>query len=814
MSRRALARLLRFGAAWLGLAAIPAAWLELVRLVAGSPFTWSGLFARWAFVAGLLLAAWLTSPLPAGERRSLWSWPSILAVVGLVVAAAYDAASGSTAAAWLLIAILYVMLLGLEQGLTSGGGVAWRWGARLVIFALGGAAPVLLTQLENRFSDEEFFVALQWLALSAFAALLWLAVTRLARWRQVPARRGLTIHRGWLGVAVAAVTLAGLGLSIRAYQQSFYPREAPGYEGISAEVPFLCGTAAPDPQTYTGEEVFAKFLAQAAANPNAGASEYGLLAVGTGEARWAGAFRESILAEAREGRFTGPAHSIKSTQFEAARSIYYLTLVLERFPDLFSAEELALLQEWTAGINHRAQTVELVDWMYGLAFSKWPEGLYENQENGAGLLALLEAEGWAAPDMLDANQDYLERNRRGWTARFRVTDDVFIYQPEWITNAFFQALYRGVTPGDNLGRSFDWLLLQALPDGAPLSYNHPGRPSLAGIALFGARLQEDPRLVWLAGRAADYAVANGKPLPAQPGADQAPQFAGESPTVGSCLLYGDSGLPNQEGPLAPDKVVFRDGWQADDAYLLLNLRFTGWHRYKASNTVTLVYKGGPLASDLLEGVVFSWLPEGRSVFRDKRIPRENLNGLLVPRRGLDAVLYTLTGFGGPWAQDPPAYAEVLAFETGETLDASHTRLVEWEGWQHDRWIYFYHDGPLVVVDGADGPAGSRAALAWHLQGAGPATGGRIALNSGGETAEVVLTGDGGSWLEENPPGGTAGSVHQDMLYYSPAGGQLRAVTVFLLDEWVGAQVDVDYERGTLEVTQGDAQITLRLPDLR
>jgi hypothetical protein len=29
--------------------------------------------------------------------------------------------------------------------------------------------------------------------------------------------------------------------------------------------------------------------------------------------------------------------------------------------------------------------------------SQWPEGPYENQENGAGLLALLEAEGLADP---------------------------------------------------------------------------------------------------------------------------------------------------------------------------------------------------------------------------------------------------------------------------------------------------------------------------------------------------------------------------------------------------------------------------------
>jgi hypothetical protein len=451
--------------------------------------------------------------------------------------------------------------------------------------------------------------------------------------------------------------------------------------------------------------------------------------------------------------------------------------------------------------------------MYALAFSKWPEGPYENQENGAGLLSLLEAGNLAAPELSAANQDYLKRNRRGWTARFRNTDDAFIYQREWIANAYFQSLYTGQASSGNLALSFEWLLLQALPDGAPLSYNHPSRPSLAGNAYLGAVLLHDPRLVWLAGRALDYAVAQGKRIPAQPGAEQSVPLEGRSPTVGSCLLYGDSGLPNQTGPLAPDKIVFRDGWSEDDAYLLLNLRFTGWHRYKATNTVTLVYKGGPLASELQEGQAFDWLPEGRSIFRDKRIPRQNLNGLLIPRRGLDAVLYNLTGFGGPWAQDPPAYAEVIAFETGRDVDWSHTRLADWNGWQHDRWIYFnHHGGPLVVVDSAAGPAGSHAALAWHLLGRGLTPDGRIALGSGSHLAEAVLLSRDQVWSESNTVGKAIGNGFQNMIYYSPTGGQLQTVTVFLLDEWAGARVEVDDEWTTLAISQGDAQITLRLPD--
>ena len=796
---------------WMAASAIPTAWLEIVRLAASSPFTWGGLAARWAFVACLLLASWCTRPQPDGESHSVWPKSAILVAVASGFAAIYYAASGATAAAVPIVASVYIVLLGLERALTGGGSIFWRWGARAFIVVLGGAVPLILVQFETRFSEEEFLTILLGLALGVFTALLVMAQAILARLGPGPAHSGVRISRRWLGLALAAATLMGVGVTVRAYQRSFYPHQVPGFEGISRDSPFLCGTAQPVPQIYAGEETFQRLLAQVATSPYAGTPEYGMLAVGTGDRQWAEVFRDSILMEAREGRFTEPAHTVKSAQFEAALRIYYLSVVRDTYPDLFSPEEVVLLHRWTADINHRAQTVELVDWMYGLAFTKWPEGPYENQENGAGLLAVLETEGYSAPELSAANLDYLERNRRGWVARFRNTDDTLIYQPEWIVNAYLQSLYTGESPAENVALSFEWLLLQALPDGAPMGYNHPYQPSLAGSAYLGAILQQDPRLVWLAGRALDYAATRGTPLAAQPGAEQAILAQGQPPGLGSCLLYGDSGLPNQIGPLAPDKIVFRDGWSEDDVYLLLNLRFTGWHRYKATNTVTLVYKNGPLASDVEEGKAFNWLPEGRSVFRDKRIPRENLNGLLIPRRGLDALTYYLTGVGQPWAQDPPPYAEVIAFETGEELDWSHTRLGDWGGWQHDRWIYFYHQGgPLVVVDSARGPANSQASLAWHLFGDGPSPDGRIRLESDGEAAEVILLAKDRAWSTQDMPGRTAGDDFQDMIYYSPVGGQLQAAAIFLMGEWVGAEVSVDQEWRDLEIIQGDARFTVPL----
>ena len=807
----------------LGLA--PLLFLEGIRLMVGAPFTWGGLATRWGFIAGVLIAAALTRPHSLEGTR--WHWPGLLWLGPGAVAGLVYGRTGATWAAWLLVGTVYILLLSLETILTSSRSRLRRWAWRGLLALTAGAFPVALSQLESHFADEEFFVALEALALAAFWLLLAGVIyftpfpvmgdvaqdlscdkSRVAGpgrgfFSTLPGRRGRPSRWGWgevdrrlVGLAFYLLAFGGLNGVVWAYRHNFYPPVAHTYPGISEQSPFLCGRVPPDPQVYDGRDVFRRILARVEANPRKGPPEYGMLALGTGERRWAELFRESLLKEVEERRYTGPAHSVKSVQFEAALRAYYYPRVRDRFPGLFSEEEDRAVRAWFAAINRRALTVEWVDLMYALAFSKWPEGPYENQENGAGLLALLEAEGLTDPALSPANRAYLARNRRGWTARFRVTDDAFGYQLVWIDNAYFQSLYTGEPLGTNARLSFEWLLLQALPDGAPLRYNHPGWANLAGIAYLGAKLFGDPRYIWLAGRAVEALEQRGGYLFAQPGVEEPVPLEGRSPTEGSCLLYGDSGLPNQKGPLAPDKIVFRDGWGPEATYLLVNLRFTGWHRYKATGTVTLVYQGEALAADVLDGQPFSWLPAGRSLFRDKRIPRESLNGLVVAKTGMAAVLYTLTGVGGPWAQDPPYYAEVVAFDTGEEMDRAHIRLTGWRGWHQDRWIYFYHNGgPVVVVDEARGPAGTGGAVTWHLAGGEEVEAHRYRLGGSGGSAEVILLplDDGGraEALER------AGSLSGLDVAYSGI-SHFRAATVFLYGPWLGAEVGMEGESVRIE----------------
>ncbi len=792
--------------------------------VASTPSVTGDLVLRllWSvsFVVGLLALCEIVCC--SGWHR--WSWQALGLILGLAASSTWYAFSQHTWAAWLSLVVMYVSLAWLDRTVVAAlvCNRVGRWIARLILAGAGGFLPIILSQIEGRFSDEEFFVFVQGIALVVFCLLFLSGQSYLDR-RRVKTENIIdrpTCETSLVIIGGLTSMMIGLGVwGLVAYQHSFYTSEAPAYPGITETTPFVCGQVAADPQQPSGVDVYRQLLARVEANPYKRPSEFALLALGTHQQCWAEVFRDAILAEARAGRFTGPANSVKSTQHEAALGAYYAPRVRAAFPGLFTDQDWSTLQMWFAAVNRRALAVEWVDWMYALAFSKWPEGPYENQENGAGLLAMLEQERLGAPELSEANRDYLRRYVRGWAARFRNTDDAYIYQPEWISNALFQFGYDQSTGGEpeivkrNRRLSFEWLLLQALPDGSALTYNHPSRLSLAGISYLGARLLSDARYVWLTERALSDLEQRDGFMPAQPGIEVPIPLSGASPLEGSCLLYGDSGLPNQSGPLAPDKVVFRDSWSPEAAYLLLNLRFTGWHRYKATNTVTLLYENGPIVVEQSTDQPIGWLPRGRAAFRDKRVPRENLNGLLIPQSGMARVLQILTGVGNAWSQDPPPYAQVERFETLGALDFSRTAINDWRSWSHTRAVYFVPQGPVIVIDSAQGSG--QPAIAWHLVGEGRRDGNSMWLRESPLPVRMILPLEAWQSTSIEPIGaesdkGDLGLPNWNVMYHSPVPGQLHLATVFLLGQWASAQYEAQSLPGGWQIRLTDKDKSLIL----
>ena len=793
------------------LALIPTLGLLAIRFLAEADFDWDIILQLGFFVIAILLAAFLCQPGINANARLQFHPPAIGLIIFTIITGIIYFQYENTLMGWLLIAGIYSLLLGWVFVLGSSLPIWKRLFLEGTFMAVAGVLPPLLNQIETRFSTEEFFVVLEvaslmvfWLLLRGMYAL-WMKKreqeTHLAKFQ---------IQRSWFLTGLGLIAFAGTIFTGLKYQSSFFPTDAPSFPGISSESPFICGEAPPSDEIYEGEEVFQNLLKQVSLNPNKNAPEFAFLALGTQDQKWAEEFRGSILAEADAGLFTEPAGSVKYGQYLASQRAFFYPLVRDAYPALFSHADEKIIQEWFSAINQRTFTVEWVDWMYALAFRYWPQGPYENQENGAGLLSLLELNELADPNLSDKNKQYLTDNQRGWLPRFRVTDDAAVYQPEWIENAWFQLLYSGKSQANNQLLSFDWLKLLSLPDGSPLKYNHPGAVEYANHAYWGASLLNDPTLLWLAGRALDAQEKNQSNLNGQVGAEKPLTFTGNSPTFGSCLLFGNSGLPTQEGPLAPDKLVFRSGWDVDDIYISLNLRFTGWHRYKATNSLMQIYQTEPLVIENTASETFNWLPSGRSLFRDKRIPRENLNGLQIAKSGFAAVLYQLTGIGSPWAQDPPYYAEVTHFETTPEFDRSTTIINDWHGWQHQRTVYFYPEGVIAILDNAQGPKGQPATLAWHLVGNTEPTGNRISLGLASETGtspEIVLLPLKNEQVGIQPEILLDGLPGFQVKYQAPHTGHLQTVTVFLFDDWVEAQVGSDNQ--VITIQRGARQIEIR-----
>jgi hypothetical protein len=741
-----------------------------------------------SWVIAIMILTWADLMFPKDMGAAAWTITGFAIIVCSIILGSLNALLSPTqedrTINIVLLAVYFSWLLCIESALSANKGSIIKWLIRIVLVITCGVIPVCIAYMQNHFAQEELYGLIQSLILAAFYLFL-----SLARWYK---KRSYPI----IGKAIEIPTLLLWGillvsfaiisvLTFIEYQHSFYSQPEELYPGVTSDSPFICSETSTASNTYSGQKVFNQLLENIESRPGLSVPEYGMLALTTGNNEWLGKFHTQLLAEAAAGRFTGPANSVKWIQYQAAQRLYFFTRVQEVFPDLFSPEEEQSIRLWFQAINKRALTVEWVDWLYAAAFAKLPEGPYENQEHGAGLLSLLEVSGFANPALTDENEKYLSSAERGWNARFRNTDDVYTYQMEWIENAYYQSLLKGNTSDRNMRLSFEWMLLQALPDGSPLVYNYPYAISSAATAYLAAELLADPEMLWWAGQSLSHVNLEDGVYPRPyPGIEKPLDMVGTAPTTGSCLLYGDSGLPNQDEGLAPDKIVFRDGWEYDSRYLMLNLRFAGWHRYKATNTITLLYQNGPMIEEITQEQHLPWLPEGRSVVRDKRIPRENLNGLIVEQTGFSQVLNLLTGMGSRFAQDPPHYAEVISFTTGAEQDISHTRLTNWQGWTHDRWVYFRHNyEPVLIADSAVGPRVQQAAITWHPASSASDDNTRFVLREDGNPVEMVLLPEGSNTC-------VVTSISDESIFCKKQNAEsLHLLTIFLFDEWVGAQIE-------------------------
>lgn len=755
----------------------------LLPIVNGNGLLWVRFAVAWPLITVWMFLLFSFSPWST-TKMEVWPWPSLTTGLVLVFSILFYIPNQSTWVSWIIFITLYSVSLWMRPIPSEN----TRWIPRLIYYCLLAAVTAIIYvgiySIETHFSEEEFFLATKVL----YLFLIWLSLawgldflSKKCSQRSIPGWS--IVKRRCISIALF-LFLAFACFLISSYHKSFYPQTMPPlYHNISYETPIQCFKTYPSTEKIFSDQVFSEILNLVEANPDKKAPEYGMLALGTKEKHWAQQFRNEILIDANAGLYTGPVNSIKVGQYEAALRLYYYWKVKELFPDLFSPEDQIVLKKWFNLINQRALTVEWIDWLYAFAFNYWPIGPYENQENGAGLLALLEVTGLSDPNLSTSNRAYLEKNPRGWQMRFRNTDDAIAYQPIWITNAFFQFLYTGKRSETNLRNSFEWIVSQAPPN-LILQYNHPRSTSLVGIIYFGAALLNDPKYLWLAARGANFLKSLGGYIYAQPGSELPPPEKSLPINISDCLIYGDSGLPNQNGPLAPDKIVMRDGWQYDDLYLLLNLRFNGWHSYKGTGAIIIYQSGQPLATDVITEKRYFWLPAGRNQFRDKRIPRENLNAFTMKQTGIGYSLYILLG-GSPWAQDPPSEASIVTFEKTNLFSKATIALSNWHGWNQKRTIFRINDGLFIVFDSISGPNNAQSALFWHITGKKTSDPAKFELGKN-NIGELIIVGNSESTKVTQQPE-NSDNLNLQFTFSGPKGW---LVSTFLSGKWKGSTIDL------------------------
>ncbi|MCK4828246.1 hypothetical protein KA005_71615, partial [bacterium] len=431
--------------------------------------------------------------------------------------------------------------------------------------------------------------------------------------------------------------------------------------------------------------------------------------------------KETILEEARTGAFTGPAHSLKIKQlYSAQRGVVFLDM-LEKHPGFFTESEKDAVRRWFEALTKRAFTIEWSDFYYMLAFRKPITGPYRNQEVGASALSVYaEIIGQCNPDLAKKARDYVRENGIGWRGNFRNTDDLITYQASWIYNAWNMGrfMFPETLRNSHSRKSFNWLLKQWPPNGGPLGYNPSKITMIPDIFLLGAKIHKNEEYQWLAEKSLNYACDHGIVLSGfRPGL-QFKDSGGKArkPVADSTFIIGPGNLVQFPSKNRPDKIVFRSGWDDDSLYALLNLRYDGYHGYKATNCLVTLHYGVPFIVEDVVKIQRKWLPDGRALVRDDNIERYRLNGFYIKAPLLSRLWNNIDVLRTRWFQTLPRHTEQNRFFNSDLFDYSRTDIADWLGWNNSRVCLLVDDAYFAVFDFNKGKSRREHSIVWHLRG--------------------------------------------------------------------------------------------------
>lgn len=495
--------------------------------------------------------------------------------------------------------------------------------------------------------------------------------------------------------------------------------QSKGGVGIS---PFLCSSISVQDEHIQNNVTKDDIVAWLRSHEGGGISRLATLYFLTGEDIWAEQFRDQFLKELDIFRGLKNLGSVKSVQEEVAVRGYFYLLMRKENPNLFSEnEEDKIINYFKLALGDIFQP-GWVDYLYAIPFQMLPEGPYLNQEIGVAALSvanrIIKEEDKELYSVVD---DYINKRAIGWSKNFRNPDDSIEYQSIWINNAYLLSLYNKERfyNDTNARNSFEWILNQLAPNNNLISYDKPNPYSMFDTMALGAYLFRDGRYKW-------FASQMFRKVQKEQNLTTPSYYFGlmfwdddleeEMPHVGSCFLKGTSGFVFQPGGIENDKIVLRDGWSRDSLYTLLNLRFHGWHSYKATNTIVSLIYGVPFVVEDVIYREFRWLPEGKKWYTDRKIDRYRTNGAQMKLSGIGRVIFGLIGMQENWYQDLPSFAEVKYFQAYERSSFSHSIIRNWHGWNHERIAILKNSNYIAFFDFLYGNKEREVGINWHLRG--------------------------------------------------------------------------------------------------
>jgi len=267
----------------------------------------------------------------------------------------------------------------------------------------------------------------------------------------------------------------------------------------------------------------------------------------------------------------------------------------------------------------------------------------------------------------------------------------------------------------------------------------------------GAYLHGDGTFKWLGDKMLEFAYRHKKKISGfRPGlAQKNDKIVSVKPTVGSVYMEGPGNLVQFPSENRPDKIVFREGWEPDDFYALLNLRFDGWHRYKGTNSFISIRFGEPFVVEDLVKKSWKWLPKGRAKRRDENICRSRLNGFQLTGGITRRILNRVLGFESNWEQDVPKYALVKDFITSKKIDFSRTRILNWDNWNNTRICLLVKGDYFAVFDFNTGENRKKHSVSWHLRGELNRHGNKIDLRQANHSMSLFLCSDNADLILRN-----------------------------------------------------------------